>query len=449
MNKKEILGKSIEEWATVHPQLRDIMVYKPVFWKNPNKTSVQRHISHNGFSEEDMQDAEWRWQKFSSLLRILFPETMESNGLIESPLKEITYIKEWMEESCGLKLPGSFYVKCDNELPVAGSIKARGGIYEVLKHAENLAVKNGLLVQEDDYSIMAAEKFKNFFGQYSIAVGSTGNLGLSIGIIGAALGFKVTVHMSADAKEWKKVLLREKGVAVKEYASDYSKAVEVGRRESNADVMSYFVDDEQSKELFLGYSVAAYRLNKQLREKGVVVDDKHPLIVYLPCGVGGAPGGITFGLKQIFGENVYCFFAEPTHSPCMLIGLMTGKNEELCVKDFDIDNITEADGLAVGCPSGLVGRTVGQWIDGVFTVEDHELYPILTMLQDKHKIRIEPSAAAGFPGPCRIYHDKEYANSIFTPHTTHIFWATGGLFVPEDLMKDFYRKGKEMIEKNY
>jgi D-serine dehydratase len=431
--------------------LKELMLTKEVFWINRSYENFETGIAKTSLHKRDVMEAEERLHRFAPYIAKIFPETKETNGIIESPIVKIPAMQQHMEQMVHTKLYGNLLLKCDSHLPISGSIKARGGIYEVLKYAEELALQHGLLMPTDDYSMMDSEVFRHFFSQYSIAVGSTGNLGLSIGIISVKMGFKVTVHMSADAKKWKKDLLRGKGAIVVEYESDYSKAVEEGRKQAEKDPLCYFIDDENSRNLFLGYSVAASRLTKQLENLKIKVDAEHPLFVYLPCGVGGGPGGVAFGLKLLYQDHVHCFFAEPTHSPCMLLGLITGLHDQISVQDIGIDNITAADGLAVGRPSGFVGKLMEPLLSGIYTVSDRTLHHLLYALAVTENIYLEPSALAGAFGPIQLLKTEsgqEYvANHDLQDrmkHATHIIWATGGSMVPKEVMNEYFQIGLDL-----
>ncbi|WP_175989472.1 D-serine ammonia-lyase [Bacillus sp. Marseille-Q1617] len=395
---------------------------------------------------EDIIEAEQRLLRFAPYLKEVFPDTRKANGIIESPIRYLPRMQEVMQKYYQTTISGKLMLKCDNQLPIAGSIKARGGIYEVLKLAETLALTHGIIEKNDDYSKLASSTFKDFFSQFSIAVGSTGNLALSIGTMGAALGFRVTVHMSQEAKQWKKDLLREKGVGVVEHVNDFSYAVEEGRKQCLKDEKCFFIDDENSMDLFMGYAVAALRLQKQLKQEGIKVDRDHPLIVYLPCGVGGGPGGVTYGLKHVFGDHVHCYFAEPVNSPCMLLGLASGKHEAISVRDIGLSNKTEADGLAVGRPSALAGKMVQELLNGVYTVSDENLYKMLALLHESESISLEPSALAGMIGPAMPQIRTHLKSLSFTDdqlnRATHLVWATGGNLVPESIMHEYVTKGK-------
>lgn len=429
--------------------MKEIMTTTNVFWSNYSKKDFETASKGARFSKADVDDAEARLARFAPYLAKVFPETQATGGIIESAISPIPILKRELEDHYQTSIQGSLLLKRDDSLPIAGTIKARGAIYEVLKHAETLALKKGLLKDTgEDYTIFASEAFRDLFGAHRIMVGTTGNLGISVGVMGARLGFDVTVHMSVEAKQWKKDMLRSQGVTVIEHNTNFTRAVENGRAEAEADPACYFVDDEHSVELFLGYTVAGNRLKRQLAEQQIQVDADHPLFVYLPCGIGGSPGGITFGLKQHFGDNVHCFFAEPAQMPSMLLGLVTEEFDGVTVQDFGINARTVMDGLAVPRTSGLVARLMKDFFDGGYTLQEDEAMHWLAKMIDLESIKLEPAALAGVPGAAFLFSteagqqylkDKRLLDKMH--QATHIAWATGGSMVPEEDMAAFYQQG--------
>ena len=442
LSNKMVLHRTVGDWIASFPLIENIVNEEETIWLNENKLRFEDALMRSELQEKDVRDASERLKRFASYFKKVFPETQKTDGLLESPLQRIPAMKQGLEDKYGATINGELLIKLDSHLAVSGSIKARGGIYEVLCVAERIAMEKGGLKIDDDYAVLDDEAYKRLFSKYEIAVGSTGNLGLSIGIISAKLGFQVTVHMSADAKQWKKDLLREKGVTVIEYENDYSVAVENGRLAAEKNELCHFVDDENSRTLFLGYSVAAERLSEQFKAQGITINAEHPLYVYLPCGVGGGPGGVAFGLKMIFGDHVHCFFAEPTQSCCMMLGMMTGLHNQISVNDFGIGNRTIADGLAVGRASGFVGKQMYDFMDGCYSVSDERMSALLKMLVDKEGIKLEPSALAGMFGPIML---SKQLGAL--PNGYHLVWATGGNMVPPAEQEKYYRQGEAVYDR--
>jgi D-serine dehydratase len=204
--------------------------------------------------------------------------------------------------------------------------------------------------------------------------------------------------------------------------------------------------------LFFGYSAAARELANQLTEAGVTVDEEHPLFIYLPCGIGGAPGGAAYGLKAIFGDAAHAFFVEPVQSPCALVHMMSGSEDLVSVYDVGLSNRTEADGMAVARMSAFVAEVMKPMLSGVFTVDDDDLFRWLWLAQTCQLIRLEPSAAAGFAGPDFIVNSRQ-GNTYLDSHglrkklakATHVIWATGGAFVPQEQFEQFMERGASLL----
>ncbi|UWR67544.1 D-serine ammonia-lyase [Phaeobacter inhibens] len=424
--------------------LQRLQAVEPLMWINPElgpTTAAQVPVR-----PDQVTEAEANWRALAPLLQQCFAELEDSGGMIASDLIEVAELATAMGQGAG-----RFFVKGDHALPVAGSVKARGGVYEVFLHGLSLARQLGLIAPDAPPAALAAGKVRDRFGSCTVAVGSTGNLGLSVGIAARALGFRAVVHMSADAKPWKVERLRRHGVEVVQHQADYGTAVASARQQAEADPSIYFVDDERSELLFFGYSAAAAELSGQLVERNIPVDAENPLFLYLPCGIGGAPGGVAYGLKQVFGDHAHCFFVEPAQSPCALVQLASGLKRAVNVYDVGLTNKTEADGMAVAEVSQFVAQVMQPLLSGVYTVADDDLFRWLALAQDHAGLQLEPSAAACLGGPQMLLSTAEGQGYLAqhrlvakTDQATHVMWATGGSLVPDEEYQSFLQKGRAL-----
>ena len=162
--------------------INDLKNAKETIWINPRREYVGEREKINGHGFVELKAAQNRLMRFMPYIAKVFPETADRKGIIESELVKIESERETLNKR-GADIEGNLLLKKDCNLPISGSVKARGGIYEVLKIAETLAVDEHLLHPTENYEKLDSEEFREFYGKYTIQVGSTGNLGLSIGII--------------------------------------------------------------------------------------------------------------------------------------------------------------------------------------------------------------------------------------------------------------------------
>src|SRR5699024_1683558 len=164
-----------------------------------------------------------------------------------------------------------------------------------------------------------------------------------------------------------------------------------------------------------------------------------------PCGIGGAPGGITYGLTSVFGDAVRCLFVEPVSMPAFLLGRLTGKDEAVSVADVGLGALTVADGLAVGRPSGFVGEAVGDRIHGYATVTDEDLLRTLALAEAAAGLRLEPSDCAGLGAVGRLAGAGPASDDRAEAPGAHIAWLTGGSLMPDEEYAALLEAGRGLL----
>lgn len=413
-----------------------------ILWINSDVQNCKK-LELNGeiYDEQLILESLHFFKKQGQFLKLLFPELNSDSSFdypLGSPLRPIASFQKALITFVGGLIPGQWLLKCDHELSISGSVKARGGIYALLRLTNEILSQHALPKTSEIMTSNQIEDMQAVLASYKIMVGSTGNLGLSIGTIGKRLGFQVEVHMSSDAKAWKKEALRQLGAEVIEHTGNYSESLNIARTIANQSEKTFFIDDENSKDLFIGYALAAYELKDQLIASQIPVDSDHPLFIYLPCGVGGAPSGIAFGLKLVFGQNVHIFTGEPTKAPCMLLSLASGMGAGISTEDIGIDGKTSADGLAVTRSSQLAYEALRHISSGAYTLSDEKMSRLLYLLHASEDIFLEPSACASLLGPVKLFYETSGFNYLKSldlleksTRGTHISWGTGGSMVPK------------------
>lgn len=139
-------------------------------------------------------------------------------------------------------------------------------------------------------------------------------------------------------------------------------------------------------------------------------------------------------LKEVFGDAVHCFFAEPANSPCFLLGMASGKYQDISVQDIGISGETVADGLAVPRVSGFVCQMMKPLVSGAYTLKEERFEEYQKQLLEKEQLFFEPSACAGFLGLEMIQQEgtvwerylEEEGLKDRMPNAVHVVWGTGG-----------------------
>lgn len=91
--------------------IKNVINRRETVWINPYKLPFETvdGLSQLAVSDADIADASARLARFAPFIKRCFPETLMTDGLIESPLREIDGMKKALERYGNCKIDGRLY----------------------------------------------------------------------------------------------------------------------------------------------------------------------------------------------------------------------------------------------------------------------------------------------------------------------------------------------------
>ena len=108
------MNTDVKKYIETVPAVAKAAKLEEVFWINPKKEE-QKNWHITAVSPEDIQDAAARLQRFAPYLETVFPELKASGGIIESELRDIPKMKDFLNRSYEAGIQGNLLLKMDSD----------------------------------------------------------------------------------------------------------------------------------------------------------------------------------------------------------------------------------------------------------------------------------------------------------------------------------------------
>lgn len=91
--------------------VKKIAAKEELVWINPKEMNYAEYEKNLPVSDEELKDAEERLARFAPFIKKSFPETAETNGIIESPLEPIFEMQKELEKNIIQKFQENYILK--------------------------------------------------------------------------------------------------------------------------------------------------------------------------------------------------------------------------------------------------------------------------------------------------------------------------------------------------